>query len=81
MMFDEAEATAIATFLELMERQRLAGQLIGWRLTRDDGGCKLEVMMFPQRSQIRCVAPTFSDALMGLSDAMISAAMQGAGSA
>lgn len=71
---DEAQLCA---FLEEMEQARLGGIVLGWRITRDYGGCQFEVM-FPDGSQAKARGATFREAGKDISAQLIHNAMQGA---
>lgn len=74
------EGMFLLAFVDVMESKRAAGDLLGWRITRDDRYCWLEIMSVEGLHVVGRGA-TFDQARQELADKLILAGMEGAASA
>jgi hypothetical protein len=72
----EAEASILLAFMDVMDENRIAGDLLGWRITRDQKGCVLELMTI-EGHHFEARDHTFDEARKRLSAEMISVALEG----
>jgi hypothetical protein len=72
-----SEGALLLAFVDVMEQRRLLGHLQGWRVTRDDRYCWLE-MMSAEGVHFVARGATFEGAKNELADQLIAAGMTGA---
>lgn len=75
LSISEVECSVILAFVDAMERQRINGQIMAWRITRGDHWFA-EVLTVEQRPFIGG-GDTFDQARLDLSTKMIAAALDG----